>query len=126
MCLSAKRTCLPAHAAAPTWFVRQMIEHTYRSMRPIRYIGPGRYCLSVNNCTLYREVEDFDHLCWIVAYYIGSRFGGLSNEALGYRIAQVGFVVDATAPGLRLNRVARTPSRVSQPLPALAVAGSHF
>jgi hypothetical protein len=95
-------------------------------MRPIRYVGPGRYCLSVNNSTLYREAENFDHLCRILAYYIGSRFGGLSNESLGYRLADVGFVVDASSPGLRLNRVAKAPAEVSASLSALAVTSFQF
>ncbi len=120
--LERQANLFAAHAAAPTWFVRHVIQKTYDPARPIRYLGPGRYCLSVNTCTVFKEVDDFKHLCWIVADYISSRFGGLSNEALGYRLAEMRFVVDANKPGFRLNRVARAPNRSSGFSPVLAIS----
>ncbi len=120
--LERQANLFAAHAAAPTWFVRQVIQETYNPVRPIRYLGPRTYCLSVRGRSVYKEVADFNHLCWIIADYMGWRFGGLSNESLGYRLAQVGFVVDASGAGLRLNRVARAGSRRSGLYPVLAIS----
>jgi hypothetical protein len=53
-------------------------------------------------------------LCRTVAYFISWRFGGLSLEALGYRIAQVGFISDVSRSGMQLNRVANPLSRFSR------------
>ena len=124
--LERQANLFAAHAAAPTWFLRQVLRETYGFDRAIRYLGPGNYTLIVNERTVPGKVEDFNDLCRIVAYYIGWRFGGLSNEALGYRVKEVDFVVDASRPGLRLNRVARAPTRLSRGSPVLALAGSRL
>jgi hypothetical protein len=105
--LERQANLFAARSAAPTWFLQHVIHEVYAPTHPIRYTGPGRYCLSINGATRYHDVEDFNFLCRIVAYYINSRFGGLSSEALGYRIAQLGFVTDATRSGIHLNRVAK-------------------
>ncbi len=121
--LDRQANLFAARAAAPTWFLRRVIQETYQPTHPLRYIGPGRYCLSVNKATRYRDAEDFGHLCRIVAYYINWRFGGLSLEALGYRLVQIGFITDASLPGLRLNRVAPTSRQPSSMAAVLTTAG---
>ena len=121
--LDRQANLFAAYAAAPTWFLQSVLRETYEAARPIRYVGPGRYCLSVNQATRYRDADDFDHLCRIVAYYISWRFGGLSLEALGYRIAQVGFITDVRRSGLQLNRVAQPTARFSRAAHVLAAVG---
>jgi hypothetical protein len=112
--LERQANLFAAHAAAPTWFLKSVLQETYRATRPIRYVGPGRYCLNVNNDSQYRDANDYNHLCRTVAYFISWRFGGLSLEALGYRIAQVGFISDVSRSGMQLNRVANPLSRFSR------------
>jgi hypothetical protein len=121
--LDRQANLFAARAAAPTWFLQSVLQETYQAARPIRYVGPRRYCLSVNNATRYRDADDFDHLCRIVAYYVSWRFGGLSLEALGYRIAQVGFITDVRRSGLQLNRVAQPTARFSRAAHVLAAVG---
>jgi hypothetical protein len=121
--LERQANLFAARAAAPTWFLQWVIQETYQPTHPLRYTGPGRYCLSVNKATRYHDANDFGHLCRTVAYYISWRFGGLSLEALGYRLVQVGFVTDASRPGLRLNRVAPTSRQPSSMPTVLATAG---
>jgi hypothetical protein len=122
--LERQANLFAAHAAAPTWFLRQVLGNTYEATRPVRYTGPGRYCLSVNRTTVFRDANDFDHLCQIVAYYISSRFGGLSLEALGYRLAEIGFVADVSRAGFRLRRVASAPAPVRAAAPGRSRSGS--
>jgi hypothetical protein len=124
--LDRQANLFAAHAAAPTWLLQIAVQETFNLTRPIRFIGPRKYCLSVNNATVYRDVETFDHLCQVVAHYIGWRFGGLSVEALGYRVAEAGFVTDGTRPTLQLNRVARAAVRLPSQSPALAASGSQM
>ena len=123
--LDRQANLFAARAAAPTWFLQQVVQETYQPTHPLRYTGPGRYCFNVNRATRYHHADDFGHLCRIAAYYISWRFGGLSHEALGYRLVQIGFITDASRPGLRLNRVAPTARQPSSISAVLAAAG-HF
>ena len=122
--LDRQANLFAAHAAAPTWFLRHVIQETYQPTHSVRYTGPGTYSLVVKDATVWRDVDDFDHLCRIVAYYIRSRFGGLSLEALGYRLAEIGFVTDVSHPGFRLNRVAPALGRCHSGSSVLAAVGS--
>jgi hypothetical protein len=122
--LERQANLFAAHAAAPAWFLLRVIQETYQPMRPIRYLSPAKFSLIVNGATVFRDADDFDHLCRIVAYYISWRFGGLSLEALGYRLAQVGFVTDARRAGFRLNRTAPTSRQSPRLSPVPAIAGS--
>ena len=124
--LDRQANLFAARAAAPAWFLQRVIKQTYDPTHFIRYVGPGRYCLSVNRTTIYRNADSFDHLCRIVAYYMGGRFGGLSYEALGYRVAQIGFVRDATCPTLHLNRSAHSATAFSRASDILAAAGCRL
>jgi hypothetical protein len=95
-----------AYAAAPTWFLQGILQATFQTTRPVRYVKPTGYSLVVNGHTVHCYAADYNDLCRRVAYYISSRFGGLSLQALGYRVAEVGFVIDSTRPNFGLNRVA--------------------
>jgi len=124
--LDRQANLFASRVAAPNWFLLHVIKETYQASHPIRYTGPGKYCLSINKSTRYLYAEDFNELCRIVAYYISWRFGGLSHEALGYRLAQVGFITDVSRPGLQLNRVAQPIGRFSRPLHILEAVGCQY
>lgn len=90
-----------AHAAAPSGFVGHVIQQTFGLRRPFRYIGPGQYSFSLSSGTRIRKVGSFSELCNCIAFYIKHRFGGLSVEALSYRVAESRWVInsiDRTAP----------------------------
>lgn len=115
-----------AHAAAPSWFLRYVVRRVFDITRPVRYIGPTRYCLSVNRRTLYRQVYNVDELCRFMAEHIQWRFGGLSLESLGYRIAEDGYVIYLTRSAPRLRRVAPTATPWTTSLRQSALAESVF
>lgn len=105
--LERQANLFASHAGAPTWLLHYAIRETYNLTRPIRYTGPGEYCLDVRRRCKYYEVEDFNDLCRVVALNIQWRFGWLSIEALSYRIEESGFVIDVSMPSFRLSRTAR-------------------
>ncbi|QDT78241.1 hypothetical protein Mal35_16730 [Gimesia maris] len=94
--LERQANLFAAHAAAPIGFVNYRIKKAFDLTQPYRYTGPGRYCFSLSSGTRYREVADFEYLCNCIAYYIKHWFGGLSVEALSYRVAESKWVVDTT------------------------------
>lgn len=112
--LERQANVFASHAGAPTWFLNHAIRETYRVTRPIRYVGPGKYCLDVRgHCQRY-DVEDFNDLCRVLALNIQWKFGGMSIEALSYRIEDTPFVVDVTRRSFRLQRTAKVASPVFQ------------
>jgi hypothetical protein len=74
--------------------------------RAIRYIGPSKYTLQIQGRTETVNVKSFEHLCWTIGKQIQFRFGWLSAEALGYRVAETSMVKDFTNSPFKLNRVA--------------------
>lgn len=64
----------------------------------LRYRGPGDYTLTVSGTSRRYKVESFGHLCRLLAYHIKDRFGGLSEECLGYRIQQLPLVRNCEDP----------------------------
>jgi len=121
--LERQANLFAAHAAAPTWLVKLAMKETFALTRPIRYVHPARYSLNVGGTTVFAEIDDFDHLCRQVAHHIKWRFGGLSLEALGYRIAELRFVVDASVSHFRLHRVSRD-SGSQMPVPSTSGAST--
>lgn len=113
--LERQANLFAAHAGAPNWLLWYVIEQTYNLTRPIRYIGPGKYCLDVRNHCVYYNVEDFNHLCRIIASHIQFRFGWMSVEALSYRIEQLPLVVDVTKRSFRLQRRASFTPQLAFP-----------
>ncbi|MCY2986998.1 MAG: hypothetical protein NTY19_03910 [Planctomycetota bacterium] len=106
--LERQANLFASYAGAPTWFLNHAIRETYRGTRPIRYIGPRKYCLDVRGHCQQYDVEDFNDLCRVIALNIQWKFGGMSIEALSYRIESSPFVVDVTRPSFRLQRTAKT------------------
>ena len=79
-----------ARGAAPDWLLVLVIRQTFgEPFRPFIYDRPGKYCFEVNGISEFRLIDDYDHLCRTVASFIQPRFGWLSKEALGYRLADL-------------------------------------
>jgi hypothetical protein len=99
-----------AHAAAPTRFLVYVLVDLLNLTRPIRYIGPARYDLDLNGARTFIAVESFSDLCLKLAKLIQWRFGGLSVEALSYRIKSMPYIVqDVTAQAWTLHRTDPPP-----------------
>ena len=109
--LEQQANLFAAYSAAPTWLLNYAIKTTFDVTRPIRYIGRRKYCLDVRHTTRFYDVENFNELCRIIAHHIKWLFGGLSTEALSYRVERSPLVVDEsrefTARAFRLRRTAR-------------------
>lgn len=105
-----------ANAAAPLGFVDYQIQKTFDLIRPLRYIGPGKYSFVLAKGTRNRSVEDYSQFCNCIAFYIRQWFGGLSVEALSYQVVLSKWVVDDTPKAnplseFRLKRSTR-PTRL--------------
>ncbi|MSR60083.1 MAG: hypothetical protein EXS05_20995 [Planctomycetaceae bacterium] len=106
--LERQANMFAAHMAAPTWLMNHWIERIFKiNRRQFRYIGPGQYCLDVRGHSHFHTVADYTDLCRRISFYLKPFFGGLSVEALTYRIAETGWVVDHTESQFRLRRTAR-------------------
>jgi len=89
-----------AYCGAPCALVEHAIRRTFDVVRPFRYAGPGTYCLQLKGGRgRFIEVDTFDGYCRQIAYYIQRWFGGLSKEAIGYRVRKSRLVHNAQ-PGL--------------------------
>jgi hypothetical protein len=98
-----------SHAAAPTWFVCHALVELLDLTRPIRYVGPATYTLTFNKSWCRFKVDSFADLCRILAKAIQWRFGGLSVEALSYRIQKMPYIVkDVTVVSGVLHRSAKS------------------
>lgn len=115
--LEQQANLFASYAGAPTWFLNHAICDTYRPARPIRYVGPGKYCLDVRGHCHHYEVADFNDLCRVIALNIQWKFGGLSIEALSYRIESSPFVMDVTRRTFRLQRTAKTKAPLFKQAP---------
>lgn len=85
-----------SHVAAPKWFLDYVLQDTFRLNRPIRYIGPCNYMLDVRGACVRLTINSVQELAEAIAYYIRYRFGGLSAQALGYRIRESKWFVDVS------------------------------
>jgi hypothetical protein len=86
-----------AHLAAPDWLIDFAIVRKFAINRPFVYTGQCQYCLNTRGGLWLRpHITDAMHLCQIIGSKINEFFGGLSAEALGYRIAQRGWIDDKT------------------------------
>jgi hypothetical protein len=120
--LERQANVFAARAGAPNWLLYHVVNETMALTRPIRYIGPSKYTLQFRGRTETANVNSFDHLCWIIGKQIQFRFGWLSAEALGYRIAETSMVKDMTNPRVELNRVASN----RRSIPAFAAPFGEF
>lgn len=92
-----------AHAAAPACLIDCAIRYTFNMIRPtLPYYKPCRYCL--DGVEYY--VDSFEDLCRVIARRIQPLFGGLSVEALSYRVKRSKLVLDRSRSQVALLRVA--------------------
>ncbi len=103
--LERQANIFAARAAAPDWLLYHVVVETMDLTRPVHYRGPSKYSLQVRGRTEIVTVKSFEHLCWIIGKRIQFRFGWLSAEALGYRIAETKLVKDCTEQHVELQRV---------------------
>ena len=118
--LEQQANLFAAHAAAPGWFLDFVLKSTFRLDRPIFFSRPAEYWLDVRGQRRLCECNSFRELCVNIAYIIQPRFGGLSIEALVYRIQASPCVRDVSgdaSPSFRLLRTA--PVKVGE---AIAIA----
>ncbi|MGD0460962.1 MAG: hypothetical protein ABSB74_00595 [Tepidisphaeraceae bacterium] len=98
--------------AAPDWLVNYAIRKTFRPNRPFIFYEPCIYWLDVQGLAIRKFIVDPGDLCGWIGSKISGYFGGLSGEAIGYRIANLGWVQDRTAPDLHLRRAVRSKAMV--------------
>ncbi len=118
--LERQANLFAATAAAPMWLVDGVIEDVFHPNRAFDYFSPGKYWFDVCGISTSREVGSFADLCWNIGRFIRTRFGGLSAQALSYRIMQSHWVADRSRPRLDLHRVERASRRHEDFLPARA------
>lgn len=85
--LEKQANLFASHAAAPTWFLNHVIETTFGLNHAICYRGPYKYQLYPWGVKKQFQINSHHELCRAIAYNIRHRFGGLSVEALTYRVA---------------------------------------
>ena len=105
-----RKPCLfAAHAGVPSNLLAFFLRKRLGVTRPIRYLGPATYQLMVQNKLQYYRVSDRLEMCRVLASHVKRYFGGMSVEAISYRIDECGIVKDcsndAQSPSFRLNRV---------------------
>lgn len=95
-----------AHAAAPTWLVRKVLANALEPRRHFRFTGPAKYTVSWYERDVTQGFNSHEGVCRFFAHRLRHFFGGLSVEALSYRIAETGLVLDITRRSFVLHRVA--------------------
>lgn len=92
--LEQQANLFAAYASVPRWFLDYVVRSTFRLDHPIYFRGSGEYWLDVWRRRKMCRCNSFHDLCMNIAYNIQHRFGGLSIEALIYRIQDSAFVKD--------------------------------
>lgn len=95
-----------AALAAPHWLVNYAINTTFRPTRPFVFREPCIYWLDVHGLRIRKYIVDAGDLSGWIGSKITGFFGGLSAEAVGYRIAELGWVRDEGGRDLHLHRAA--------------------
>lgn len=99
-----------SHAGIPTCVLHYQLNRLLGIERPVRFIGKSWYTLVVGRRTHRHFCETFDQLCLWMAFYVKPFFGGMSQEAISYRISGTRFAVDCTKRRFEVLRRARTPA----------------
>lgn len=97
--------------AAPSWLLAEAFERTFVAPQII-FTGPQNYSFCLKGMpTQQHYVHSHREMCSLAAMYLKRYFGGLSREALGYRIEGTKLVLDGQAnPQLpKLHRTAKKP-----------------
>jgi hypothetical protein len=85
-----------SYLAAPEWLIHYAIMKVFEPTRPFLFLGPCQYCLASNGWSDKKEVTDVYDLCRWIGSKVSQYFGGLSGEAIGYRIAETKWIDDRT------------------------------
>lgn len=110
--LEQQANTFAAGAAAPAWFVRQVMRQMIPERVTFPFYEPCDYWLVVQGLRVHRVVHDADDLCRWIGGKINGYFGGLSAEAIGYRLKELGIVQNQSASDLHLfRRAACMPMR---------------
>lgn len=96
-----------AHLAAPDWLVNYAMHTTFKPKRPFPFFEPGIYWLDVHGLRLRKYIVDAGDLCGWIGSKISGFFGGLSAEAVGYRVMDLGWVRDFAQRDFHLHRTAK-------------------
>lgn len=96
-----------AHVAAPTWLLAHWMQHRLHLHRPVCFTGRGEYCVDIAGHTSLYFADTIDDVYRRLASCLKPFFGGLSVEALSYRVAETGWAVDMSKGQFRLRRTAR-------------------
>jgi len=102
-----------SHVAAPDWLINYAVNTTFRPNRRFIFKEPCIYCLDVHGLPLKKYIVDAGDLCGWIGSKISGFFGGLSAEALGYRLSELGWVRDLSTPDLHLHRSLKSKSALS-------------
>jgi hypothetical protein len=105
--LERQANLFAAHVAAPRWLLKHAMGAKLKLCCPVAFLGRGQYCVDVGRRTSFYFADTFDDVCRRLALTIQPYFGGLSIEALSYRIAEAGWAVDVSASRFRLHRAER-------------------
>jgi hypothetical protein len=92
--------------AAPDWLVNYAIKKLINPGRKFLFREPCIYWLNIQGLPLRKYIVDAGDLSGWIGSKISGYFGGLSAEAIGYRITEIGWIDDRTRLGLRLQRAA--------------------
>jgi hypothetical protein len=93
--------------AAPDWLVNDAIIRVFQPVRPFLFVQSGEYWLDVRGLRIPKYVVDAGDLARLIGAKISEFFGGLSAEAIGYRVIDLGWIDDRSSGSVRLHRVAR-------------------
>lgn len=96
-----------SHAAAPGQLLDAALAYTFRPTAFFPFFRPCVYCFHCVGVRQRRYVESFADLCLCIARFIKPIFGGLSTEALSYRLAKHPLVRDRSVADHRLHRMGR-------------------
>jgi hypothetical protein len=111
--LERQANLFAAHVAAPRWLLNHTMRTRLQLCCPVGFQGRAEYCVDVAGRTSFYFADTFDDVCRRLAWSIQPYFGGLSVEALSYRIAETGWAVDLSASHFRLHRTERRAAALS-------------
>ena len=115
--LEWQANAMAGFTAAPKWLLERQIVKRLELRRPIEFVEPKRYYIGSRTTARPFFVESYLDLCRAVATMVQPWFGGLSVEALSYRVRSCNrLVIDRSGegmtirnPGMRIKRVKGSP-----------------
>ena len=110
--LERQANLFACRCAAPDWLVDWAVRKIFRPNRPFLYEKPGDYWLHPHGLGTKLYISSAWELQSWIGRKISAYFGGLSGEALGYRVSDLGWVNDRSGYRLSLKRAVpqRKPS----------------